>query len=123
MIEPQPHHAPEPVAVTAEQIRQTLGIARGGTAEQVVRYARIIGHRSPHTIITAGGGRLSTKKKQIPGIPVGRDSSSLETTAGDIRGLIRCLGVLYEERSRKGIGDFPLRERINGYWDLDRHGD
>ena len=26
-------------------------------------------------------------------------------------------GQLYEERSRKGIGDFPLSARIQGYWD------
>jgi hypothetical protein len=29
----------------------------------------------------------------------------------------------YEERSRKRIGDFALSDRINGCWDLDRHGD
>jgi len=26
-------------------------------------------------------------------------------------------GQLYEERSRKGLGDFPLTARIQGYWD------
>ncbi len=26
-------------------------------------------------------------------------------------------GQLYEERSRLGLGDFPLSERIQGYWD------
>jgi len=26
-------------------------------------------------------------------------------------------GQLYEERSRRGLGDFPLSERIQGYWD------
>jgi hypothetical protein len=26
-------------------------------------------------------------------------------------------GQLYEERSRRSIGDFPLTERIRGYWD------
>lgn len=29
----------------------------------------------------------------------------------------KLVGTLYEERSRKGIGDFPLSERIRGYWD------
>lgn len=29
----------------------------------------------------------------------------------------KLVGVLYEERSRKGIGDFPLTQRIQGYWD------
>ena len=29
----------------------------------------------------------------------------------------KLVGHLYEERSRKGIGDFPLTQRIKGYWD------
>ena len=29
----------------------------------------------------------------------------------------KLVGLLYEERSRKGIGDFPLTQRISGYWD------
>jgi hypothetical protein len=33
------------------------------------------------------------------------------------RAFEKLAGVLYEERSRKRIGDFPLSERINGYWD------
>ncbi len=32
-------------------------------------------------------------------------------------GLERLVGQLYEERSRKGVGDFPLTHRIQGYWD------
>jgi uncharacterized protein len=32
-------------------------------------------------------------------------------------GLERLAGVLYEERSRKGLGDFSLTARIEGYWD------
>ena len=31
-------------------------------------------------------------------------------------GLERLVAQLYEERSRKGIGDFPLTARIAGYW-------
>ena len=31
-------------------------------------------------------------------------------------GLERLVGQLYEERSRKGVGDFPLTHRIEGYW-------
>ena len=26
-------------------------------------------------------------------------------------------GQLYEERSRKGIGDFPISDRVQGFWD------
>ncbi len=29
----------------------------------------------------------------------------------------KLVGHLYEERSRKGIGDFPLTDRIEGFWD------
>jgi len=33
------------------------------------------------------------------------------------KGLEKLAGLLYEERSRKGLGDFPLTNRILGYWD------
>jgi AAA+ ATPase superfamily predicted ATPase len=32
-------------------------------------------------------------------------------------GLERLVGQLYQERSRRGLGDFPLTHRIEGYWD------
>jgi AAA+ ATPase superfamily predicted ATPase len=37
----------------------------------------------------------------------------------DVEGgaLEKLVGQLYEERSRKGLGDFPLTQRIQGYWD------
>jgi uncharacterized protein len=37
----------------------------------------------------------------------------------DVEGgaLEKLTGQLYEERSRKGLGDFPLTQRIQGYWD------
>lgn len=37
----------------------------------------------------------------------------------DVEGqaLEKLVGQLYAERSRKGVGDFPLTERIRGYWD------
>jgi hypothetical protein len=31
--------------------------------------------------------------------------------------LEKLVGLLYEERSRKGLGDFALSERIQGFWD------
>ncbi len=31
--------------------------------------------------------------------------------------LEKLAGELYEERSRKGLGDYPLTDRIKGYWD------
>ncbi len=39
----------------------------------------------------------------------------LETAEG--QGLERLVAALYEERSRKAIGDFPLSRMIEGYWD------
>jgi len=39
----------------------------------------------------------------------------LEAVEG--RGLEKLAGRLYEERSRRGIGDFPLTQRVSGYWD------
>ncbi len=37
----------------------------------------------------------------------------------DVEGwaLEKLAGQLYEERSRKGVGDFPLTQRVQGYWD------
>jgi hypothetical protein len=32
-------------------------------------------------------------------------------------GLEKLVATLYEERSRKGVGDFELTERVQGYWD------
>jgi hypothetical protein len=29
----------------------------------------------------------------------------------------KLVSILYEERSRKGLGDFPLTDHIKGYWD------
>lgn len=38
---------------------------------------------------------------------------------GDVEGfaLEKLAGQLYEERSRKGVGDFPITHRVQGYWD------
>ncbi len=33
------------------------------------------------------------------------------------KALEKLAGRLYEERGRKGIGDFPLTHRIQGFWD------
>lgn len=33
------------------------------------------------------------------------------------QGLERLVGALYQERSQKGLGDFALTERIQGFWD------
>jgi len=42
-----------------------------------------------------------------------------DTRLADVEGfaLEKLVGEIYEERSRKGMGDFPLTSRIEGYWD------
>lgn len=42
-------------------------------------------------------------------------NEKLEIAEG--HGLERLVATLYEERSRKGLGDFALSRRIDGYWD------
>lgn len=42
------------------------------------------------------------------------DERLAETEGFALEGLA---GQLYEERSRRGLGDFPLSARIQGYWD------
>lgn len=43
-------------------------------------------------------------------------NTRLEESEG--HGLERLVGQLYEERARKNLGDFPLSERVRGYWDF-----
>ncbi|MFZ5619692.1 MAG: ATP-binding protein [Pseudomonadota bacterium] len=51
--------------------------------------------------------------------PVDALVDQAEARLADVEGyaLEDLAGQLYEERSRLGIGDFPLSERIRGYWD------
>lgn len=42
------------------------------------------------------------------------DQRLADTEGGSLEKLA---GQLYEERSRKGLGDFPLTHRVQGYWD------
>jgi AAA+ ATPase superfamily predicted ATPase len=46
---------------------------------------------------------------------IGKADERLATVEGF--GLESLAGQLYEERSRLGLGDFPLSERVRGYWD------
>lgn len=51
--------------------------------------------------------------------PVGEMIEQADTRLMDAEGhaLESLAGQLYEERSRRGLGDFPLSARIQGYWD------
>jgi hypothetical protein len=46
---------------------------------------------------------------------VAQADERLEQAEG--HGLERLVAQLYEERSRLGVGDFALTQRIDGYWD------
>jgi uncharacterized protein len=45
------------------------------------------------------------------------DEADRRLTIVEGAALEKLAGQLYEERSRKGIGDFPITHRIQGYWD------
>lgn len=52
-------------------------------------------------------------------VPVARLIEQADERLVDVEGhsLEKLVGLLYEERSRKGLGDFPLTSRIQGFWD------
>lgn len=45
------------------------------------------------------------------------EQADLRLAHAEGHGLERLVAQLYEERSRKGVGDFSLTSRIEGYWD------
>ncbi len=51
--------------------------------------------------------------------PLGELIDEADHRLADVEGgaLEKLVGQLYEERSRKGIGDFPITHRVQGYWD------
>ena len=51
--------------------------------------------------------------------PVDRllDQAELRLANAEGHGLERMVATLYQERSRKGLGDFPLTHAIRGWWD------
>lgn len=56
----------------------------------------------------------------VPQLVAGADAKLIEAEG---HGLERLVARLYEERSRKGLGDFSLTHRIEGFWDkADRAG-
>jgi AAA+ ATPase superfamily predicted ATPase len=62
---------------------------------------------------------LANPVSAINFVPVARLIEQADERLAEVEGhsLEKLTGLLYEERSRKGIGDFPLTARIQGYWD------
>jgi uncharacterized protein len=62
---------------------------------------------------------LTNPVSAINFVPVARLVEQADERLAEVEGhaLEKLVGLLYEERSRKGVGDFPLTERIQGYWD------
>jgi hypothetical protein len=52
-------------------------------------------------------------------VPVTRLIQQADDRLAEVEGhsLEKLVGLLYEERSRKGLGDFALTKRIQGFWD------
>ena len=52
-------------------------------------------------------------------VPTERLVAQADERLAEVEGhaLEKLVGALYEERSRKGMGDFPLSSHIQGYWD------
>jgi hypothetical protein len=51
--------------------------------------------------------------------PPGELIEEADQRLADVEGasLEKLVGLLYEERSRKGLGDFPITHRVQGFWD------
>lgn len=62
---------------------------------------------------------LANPVSAINFVPAHRLIGQADERLAEVEGhsLEKLVGLLYEERSRKGIGDFPLTARIQGYWD------
>ena len=65
--------------------------------------------------LAALGSRVSARTFRPVDQLVAEADDGLATVEGI--GLEKLVGKLYEERSRRGISDFPLSRRICGYWD------
>ncbi len=62
---------------------------------------------------------LATPAASINFRPLDEAVAEADSRLQDVEGhgLERLAGVLYEERSRKGVGDFRLSSRVQGFWD------
>jgi AAA+ ATPase superfamily predicted ATPase len=62
---------------------------------------------------------LANPVSAINFVPVARLIEQADERLAEVEGhsLEKLVGLLYEERSRKSLGDFALTARIQGYWD------
>ena len=135
------HLAAHPGSNNAEIEAAIAQVSRGGEAKQVGGYLKILTERYrmverqlPIFAPTkARSGRyyirdnflrawLSALQRPVAAMAfrpveelIGKADERLATVEGF--GLEALAGQLYEERSRLGLGDFPLSERVRGYWD------
>ncbi len=135
------HLAKNPGSTNAEIEAAIARVSRGGEAKQVGGYLKILSER--YRMIErqlpifapakARSGRyylrdnflrawLSALQRPVSATAF-RPLDDLLTQADERLAVIEgfaleaLAGQLYEERSRLGLGDFPLTERIRGYWD------
>lgn len=111
------------------------------TGEQVGGYLRVLGERFQlierrqpifakasakrgryyltDNFLRAWLAALANPISAINFVPISRLIEQADERLADVEGhsLEKLAGVLYEERSRKGLGDFSLSARIQGYWD------
>lgn len=62
---------------------------------------------------------LATPISAISFVPMAKLMRQADERLAEVEGhsLEKLVGLLYEERSRKGLGDFALTSRIQGFWD------
>jgi hypothetical protein len=111
------------------------------TGEQVGGYLRVLGERFQlierrqpvfakpsakrgryyltDNFLRAWLAALANPISAINFVPVARLIEQADDRLAEVEGhsLEKLIGLLYEERSRKGLGDFALSERIQGFWD------
>jgi hypothetical protein len=112
----------------ARAAKQARPAPRRASRKEIHRWAADArARRVPNFVIELTGG-LDTKKKVVaaygPGAVFEKGKPIPKKLGGwqgprdqEGRALENLVATLYEERGRKGVGDFGLPERIQGYWD------
>ena len=119
-------HVRDMSSETSEQV--------GGYLKILIERYQMIERRQP--IFARAGGRrgryyltdnflrawlaaLATPVQALNFVPAARLIEKADDRLAEVEGhsLEKLVALLYEERSRKGVGDFPLTSRIQGFWD------